>query len=220
MGARPEEASPRLAYPMFVPMFPTAEVLVASVPADSAAHRRTTADAGRAFLLSAQHSDSVLTASRQVRLEWGSTREDPALRRHGRSYLQWRICSSNAATASECHIGTSPQPGVRAVRGPGCDAEMPSRLRPRQICLARIPRNRGDADQLLGAVEQRGELRTGSLEDHLLNAVDSRAAHLIGRLFVPIDTVKIRLHRRIEQGFRFCRRGRTTQVMPSSRLCP
>src|SRR5262249_32978620 len=93
-----------------------------------------------------------------------------------------------------------------AARFTGCvdraaPKDAPVGLRCRKESLPRIPRVRGDADQLLRAVEQRRELRTRGFELNSLNPVSCRTAHHIRGLLGPVDAVEFRLDRRVELCF-------------------
>jgi hypothetical protein len=92
--------------------------------------------------------------------------------------------------------------------------EILERLRARQINLTRVERHRGEADQLLGSVEQRRELLTGRLEAELLQPVrDTRAAHHVGALLGAIDAVEVRLRLRKHQKLALLAGGRAADVL-------
>src|ERR1700694_3182708 len=86
-------------------------------------------------------------------------------------------------------------------------------LRARQVSLTRVPGNREDAGQLLGAVEQRPKLRTRALNDKLPNAVEPLAAHLISGPLHAIYAIEVGLGCRINQLFILLRRGQSEDVL-------
>src|SRR5262249_25082791 len=87
------------------------------------------------------------------------------------------------ATRTLCLL--QPAAGTATNERPGRTARRPASeihqeeftLRSPKVGSACIPGNRSDTDQLLRALEEGRELRTGGLEDNLLNAIRGRPAH-------------------------------------------
>src|SRR6516165_2288415 len=86
-------------------------------------------------------------------------------------------------------------------------------LRAGKIGLARIPRVRGDADKLLGTVEERRYFCTSRLKHDLSDTIDPTTAYHIRRLLGSIDTIEVWLGRGIHQLFRFARGHRTAEIV-------
>src|SRR6266571_6676733 len=127
--------------------------------------------------------------------QWNSSRQGAT------TPMQWR---KHDRLGPDSRGAPDPTPKVRSLRAAA-----------RQEELARIQRDRRNADQLLRAIEQLGERLAYRLERNLLSSVHAGrgAAHHVGGLIDPVDPVEIRRLCRMRRRFHLAPHREPTNVL-------